>query len=220
MALDPSYRIANGLAALLLVLPVSGSAGGSTGIQYALLNSVVDAGGGRSETPSHVLYSSLGQRAPGAAATGLYRLEAGFLAGIDGDGDGLSDAVEAVLHTHPLQADSDGDGLSDFEEVTRDGNPYDYQVGVDTDPNNPDTDGDGIPDGADPVLNLADGDVVPNGQLDAGDLLRALRIALGLERATAADLAHGDLYPAGAPDGVIDLSDFSRLVPMVLGASP
>jgi hypothetical protein len=40
-----------------------------------------------------------------------------FLPGLDSDGDGLSDAVEARLGTDPRRADTDGDGLLDGWEV-------------------------------------------------------------------------------------------------------
>jgi hypothetical protein len=58
-------------------------------------------------------------------------------AGLDTDGDGLTDAEEAVLGTDPAQADTDADGLADKEETQTYG----------TDPLNPDTDGDGYKDG-------------------------------------------------------------------------
>jgi hypothetical protein len=60
-------------------------------------------------------------------------------AGVDSDGDGLTDGEEAALGTNPASADSDGDGLSDGDEVR----------GFGTDPLAPDTDGDGLPDGVD-----------------------------------------------------------------------
>lgn len=57
---------------------------------------------------------------------------------LDSDGDGLTDAEEAILGTDPFNPDTDGDGLFDGEEVHTWG----------TDPLNPDTDGDGFLDGA------------------------------------------------------------------------
>ncbi len=57
----------------------------------------------------------------------------------DSDGDGLSDAQEAILGTNPLLADTDTDGFTDFDEINIHG----------TDPLNPDTDGDGELDGVD-----------------------------------------------------------------------
>jgi hypothetical protein len=66
---------------------------------------------------------------------------------IDTDGDGLTDAQEALFGTNPNLIDTDGDGLTDLEEVFVNFSYNDYEVGVDYDPNNPDTDGDGLTDG-------------------------------------------------------------------------
>jgi hypothetical protein len=73
----------------------------------------------------------------------------------DTDGDGLSDAEEAVYGSDPLNRDYDGDGLSDGEEI--------YTYG--TDPVNNDTDGDSLTDGEEafnygtsPVSQDSDGD--------------------------------------------------------------
>ena len=57
--------------------------------------------------------------------------------GIDSDGDGLTDAEEALWGTDPHNPDTDGDGLTDGEEVR-----LHY-----TDPLVADTDGDGFSDG-------------------------------------------------------------------------
>jgi hypothetical protein len=43
----------------------------------------------------------------------------------------------------------------------------------------------------------------------------AMRIVLGQVTATSLELSHGDLYPAGAPDGVIDLSDLAQILKKV-----
>lgn len=53
----------------------------------------------------------------------------------DNDGDGLTNAQEAVLGTDPNNVDSDGDGLSDAEEAERGSNPK-----------NTDSDEDGVSD--------------------------------------------------------------------------
>lgn len=68
----------------------------------------------------------------------------------DGDGDGLSDILEAKQGTNPNNADTDGDGLTDQEEMDQG-----------TDPNNSNTDGDmfeGLPlkDGQDAVPTEAE----------------------------------------------------------------
>ena len=53
--------------------------------------------------------------------------------------------------------------------------------------------------------------------MNAADLLIAQRIVLGLiNPPTPLDLAHGDVYPPGAPDGVIDMSDLLLIQKMVL----
>ncbi len=67
----------------------------------------------------------------------------------DTDGDGLSDDIELLLGTKLNNTDSDDDGLSDYDEVNRDGDPSNYTIGIDLDPNDEDTDGDGIADGDD-----------------------------------------------------------------------
>jgi len=102
--------------------------------------------------------------------------------------------------------DTDGDNLGDFDEVNYDGDPASYDPVTDLNPLSTDTDSDGIQDDID-LAPLADGDVAPDGSVNAGDYLVMLRIVLGLETATSMELDHGDLYPPNAPDGAIDLSD-------------
>ncbi|MEJ0091252.1 MAG: FG-GAP-like repeat-containing protein [Limisphaerales bacterium] len=81
-----------------------------------------------------------------------------YLAGPDGDGDGLSDADEAVVGSNPLVADTDADGINDFNEVLQGLSPItgdsdgDLLTDADelngtTDPLKRDTDGDGFWDG-------------------------------------------------------------------------
>jgi hypothetical protein len=48
--------------------------------------------------------------------------------------------------------------------------------------------------------------------VDAADYVVAQQIVLGKIQPTAQDLARGDLYPPGAPDGVIDLPDMLLLL--------
>jgi hypothetical protein len=42
-----------------------------------------------------------------------------------------------------------------------------------------------------------------------------MRIALGQISATSLELSHGDLYPVGAPDGAIGLSDLVLILQKV-----
>ena len=51
--------------------------------------------------------------------------------------------------------------------------------------------------------------------MNAADFLVMQLIVLGIEPATAAELEHGDLYPVGEPDGVINLSDLLLLFPLL-----
>jgi len=157
---------------------------------------------------------------------------------LDDDKDGLLNSLEAQLGTDPLLADTDGDGLVDGNDgfvpigsipggtdTDTDGFVDGEQVFA-TDPLLADSDGDRLDDGleaansSDPLdanswPALVDGDIAPlgapDGQINAGDILVATRIALGLETATALELAHADLYPPGAPDGTINLQDLILL---------
>lgn len=64
---------------------------------------------------------------------------------LDGDGDGLEDAIEFELGTDPFDVDTDDDGATDGDEY------YVFATGT----RNPDTDGDGVLDG-DEVANGTD----------------------------------------------------------------
>ncbi|GMQ88403.1 MAG: hypothetical protein BMS9Abin08_1646 [Gammaproteobacteria bacterium] len=137
----------------------------------------------------------------------------------DDDNDGLTDFFESIIGTNSLLVDSDGDSLSDGAEVGYDGDITQYTPGQDLNPLSNDTDGDGLLDAVDPIpltVNLADGDMNADGNFDAGDLLITVRIVLGLLTTTNTHLAHGDLYPAGAPDGVINIQDLILLQKLLL----
>ena len=157
---------------------------------------------------------------------------------LDTDGDGLSDDDEVnVFGTSPTSIDTDGDGLVDGNdgvvlagEDDTDANHDGFIDGEQTEGTNPtkaDTDGDQLEDGlevafgADPLdpaswPNIADGDCAPydapNNQLDGGDLVIAMRMALGLVATRALELAHCDL---GTPDGVINVADVLLLIQML-----
>ncbi len=79
----------------------------------------------------------------------------GTITDSDTDGDGLSDGLEAILGTNPLDPDSDGDGIDDSTEVGDDpDNPLDEdQDGIidALDSNTEDSDGDGVNDQQDPA---------------------------------------------------------------------
>lgn len=64
----------------------------------------------------------------------------------DGDGDGLSDAVEADLGTDPDAKDSDGDFISDTDEASMAEHPANTDGSGEIDPLDEDSDGDGVPD--------------------------------------------------------------------------
>ena len=83
-------------------------------------------------------------------------------ASLDSDGDGISNADEAILGTDPFHADSDGDGLSDGAEV--------YTYG--TNPLAADSDGDGFNDGTEISFgsNPLDTNSIPP-SINAGTLL-------------------------------------------------
>jgi hypothetical protein len=114
----------------------------------------------------------------------------------DDDGDGLTDVAEALAGSDRLVADTDGDTFSDAVEVAQG-----------TDPNSssdrPLPDGDVYPLGA------------PDGRVDVGDALVALRVAAGeLAVPPAAQLAfdrHADAAPlvgeSPSPDGTFDVGD-------------
>jgi hypothetical protein len=136
----------------------------------------------------------------------------------DDDNDGLSDTDEASIGTDPLNPDTDGDGITDYNETLYDGIAG-YNPDTDTNPLSPNTDGDAYPDGMDPIptlYNYEDGDVAPYGspdsQTNAGDLLVCMQLVLGIKPVTNLELAHVDLYPVGAPDGAITLSDYLLLL--------
>jgi len=157
---------------------------------------------------------------------------------LDSDGDGLTNAYEInISGTNPTNIDSDGDGLVDGNDgvvlagtgdVDANGVGFvDGEQTEGTDPTKADTDGDLLNDGLEVAngsnpLNplswpiLADGDCAPydapNAQLDGGDLVVAMRLALGLETTRTLELAHCDL---GTPNGVINAADVLLLIQML-----
>jgi subtilisin family serine protease len=113
----------------------------------------------------------------------------------DDDDDGLPDVDELTAGTNPFLADTDGDGFDDGMEVTYGSDPLD-----DSDTpagnviNNGDINDDSKVDVVDVLLatrmalgqlepttgQLVRADMVPDGQVNAGDLVRIQQLALGL----------------------------------------
>jgi len=136
----------------------------------------------------------------------------------DDDNDGIPDGSDA----YPLDTDNDGfdndidpdddnDGIPDVSDTY----PLDTDNDGEDNDVDDDDDGDSILDVNDPlplVYNYADGDLDASGTVDAADVLLAEQITLGLLTATTLHLQHGDVRPAGAPDGMIDLSDTLMIV--------
>ena len=136
----------------------------------------------------------------------------------DDDNDGLTDVFETSIGTSTILIDTDGDSISDFAEVAFDGNSAAYTPGADLNPLSIDTDGDGLNDDVDPAPltpSLA-GDIVSDGVINAADYAVAMKIVLGEITPTAEQITNGDVYPDGAPDGVINASDLVLIRAMVL----
>jgi spore coat protein A len=162
----------------------------------------------------------------------------------DTDADGLSDVFETnILLTDPRNKDTDGDGLADGYDgvvpagtiaggVDANGDGFvDGEQTLGTDASKEDTDGDRLSDGLE-VANgsdpqdenswpaLADGDCAPrdgpDGEINTGDVLVGVRMALGIETATALELAHCDLYPENNPDGIFNIPDLLLLMQRAL----
>ena len=107
----------------------------------------------------------------------------------------LSAFVDGELdyNTVATNHDSDSDGLWDGVEIAGGANPND--------------------DTSWP--RIADGDVNGDGQVNAGDYLLAMRIALGVIAKEPVHLAHGDLYPP-TPDDDITVPDLLLILKLVL----
>jgi YVTN family beta-propeller protein len=143
----------------------------------------------------------------------------------DDDNDGVSDSLEQTAGSDPLLVDTDGDGLTDLFEIGYDGDPNSYIIGADLNPASNDTDNDGLLDGVDPIplaFNFNDGDVAPlppgtlDNEVNAGDLFVLTRAVLGLIPTDTHLLQHGDVFPSGAPDGLINIQDLILMGQMAL----
>lgn len=130
----------------------------------------------------------------------------------DDDNDGLTDIYEISINTDPFLIDTDGDTVSDYNEVNSGMNPLSQN-----------TDNDAYLDDVDPLpvsFNYEDGDVAPYGFpntiINIGDLLIGMQLVLGVKQTTDLEKAHMDLYPPGAPDGEITLSDYILLQKLIM----
>jgi len=140
----------------------------------------------------------------------------------DSDGDGLSNTAEGLLGTNPSSPHSDGDTLTDGEEIA-----------LGTDPLADDTDGDGYNDDvevaadSDPLddtstpSNAPDGDVNGDGNVDAADLLLAMRILTGQYIPSTTEQSRWDVAPlvngVPVPNGQNDVGDYVVLLRKVTG---
>jgi len=149
---------------------------------------------------------------------------------LDSDGDGLTDAQEAILGTDPAKIDTDGDGLTDGQEVELGTNPLLADTdgdGLDdaleigwTLPTQIDSDGDGLTDGSevneynsDPLYADTDGDGLTDPmELSLGcDLLVSDSDGDGLYDGTEVAVGLDPTSTDSAGDGVGDSQTLVRL---------
>ncbi|MGI9331312.1 MAG: CapA family protein, partial [Gammaproteobacteria bacterium] len=132
--------------------------------------------------------------------------EVDYNAAWDVDGDGLSGPLEDTLGTDPNDADSDDDNMDDGYEYTYGLNPL-----VDDGALDPDNDGlsnlDEFNGGTNPFVLDPTGDANGDGSIDVHDLLRVQQHLTGVIALDPQSVARADVYPAGAPDGVLTVAD-------------
>jgi hypothetical protein len=121
--------------------------------------------------------------------------------GLDTDGDGILDDVEAATGTDPNSDDTDGDGLSDGAEDSNRNGQVDYFAG-ETDPRLWDTDGDGISDGVEKGLTSPQANNTDPSTFQAD-----------LDPATTTDPTKRDTDGDGMSDGEEDANKNGRLDP-------
>jgi subtilisin family serine protease len=142
---------------------------------------------------------------------------------LDGDQDDLTHDDELAYNTDPLLVDTDGDGLGDGDEVNlygsspilydSDGDYYSdgAEIAASSDPSNP---------GSTPSYQIGDiaPSASPDGVVDMADILRSMRIAMGMVPPTSLDLSRADIAPLGSvPDGVIDIADVLLMMQKAAG---
>lgn len=124
------------------------------------------------------------------------------------DSGNLSSSDNITVNVY---GDSDGDGMNDLWELTNFGN-------LDRDGSG-DFDGDGITDLDEYLIfiTVPDGDINGDGVVNAADLLLAMQHVVNVRNLTALQVARGDIYPPGSPDGTINVSDYILIQQLVLG---
>jgi hypothetical protein len=122
---------------------------------------------------------------------------------LDTDNDGIPDTVEILLGTNPNGPDPRNRGNQGMSMMTAQGLSSSSLSTM-----NQTNTSSGL---------IADGDLNGDDTLDAGDLALAERFALGLAPPTAQQLIHGDVFPPGSPDGVIDVNDVASIRRKILG---
>ncbi len=113
---------------LRYTLKLSGS--GTDGFDFGVATNACFTPGGPSGMP---IYLGAGRVLMSTASLDLSTVQACAQSSLDSDGDGLTDAEEAIYGTDPSVPDTDGGGLSDGAEVAANKNPLDpnddYPVG-------------------------------------------------------------------------------------------
>ena len=125
---------------------------------------------------------------------------------VDTDKDGVPDAIEIVLGTNPNVPDSKSLGKQSISSASVSGVKVLSNESLSTQSSSSSS-----------STGSADGDINRDGLADVADLALAEQFALGLAVPTQDQLSHGDVFPAGSPDGVIDMNDVERIRRKVLG---
>jgi ASPIC and UnbV/FG-GAP-like repeat/Bacterial TSP3 repeat len=114
---------------LRYALKLSGS--GTDGFDFGVAANACFTPGGPSGLP---IYLGAGRVPMPTGSLDLSTIQACIQPSLDSDGDGLTDAEEAILGTDPSVWDTDGGGMSDGAEVAANKNPLDpnddYPVGT------------------------------------------------------------------------------------------